>query len=519
MQQNKTSWRIHIRVWLSLAVCCTSFVWPQTSAVKPASSLAAARAKVSRGELESAERTLWSVLSGDPNQSEALTLLGVIRGRQKRYPEAEALLRRALQLDPQSLPAHRNLASALIAEDKTDAAIAEYKEIIGLSPADDVAKVDLARLYLTAGQFSDALSALDSIPAHRLPADAVPAKAASLLGLGKKQEASTLIARAKQSPTMAAELAEVFLDGNAPEYALKTVDAVLTGSQRAPARLYYLKGRALRATGNTAGALNSLRAALARDPKSADTLVAMAAIHASKRDHAESLGLLKRAYVLHPDSVAVLRPLVVEGIEAGERNTALRAAHALAEKSPDNLDDLYLAAAAMLEGREFATASSIFEKYVSQRPADSKGFLGLGIAQLAQQHYAEAKKAFQQALQINPNFADAEYQLGVVADRQGVAAEALQHFDHAVQLQPQHAKALAGLGGQYLQSGDLDKAHWFLARSLAADPNNYKAEYDLALVLAKLGQTAEAKQHMERSRVLKAAEDMGKNPASVAAKP
>jgi len=247
--------------------------------------------------------------------------------------------------------------------------------------------------------------------------------------------------------------------------------------------------------------------------------VAMAAIHASKRDHAESLGLLKRAYVLHPDSVAVLRPLVVEGIEAGERNTALRAAHALAEKSPDNLDDLYLAAAAMLEGREFATASSIFEKYVSQRPADSKGFLGLGIAQLAQQHYAEAKKAFQQALQINPNFADAEYQLGVVADRQGVAAEALQHFDHAVQLQPQHAKALAGLGGQYLQSGDLDKAHWFLARSLAADPNNYKAEYDLALVLAKLGQTAEAKQHMERSRVLKAAEDMGKNPASVAAKP
>ena len=80
MQQNKTSWRIHIRVWLSLAVCCTSFVWPQTSAVKPASSLAAARAKVSRGELESAERTLWSVLSGDPNQSEALTLLGVIRG-------------------------------------------------------------------------------------------------------------------------------------------------------------------------------------------------------------------------------------------------------------------------------------------------------------------------------------------------------------------------------------------------------------------------------------------------------
>jgi Flp pilus assembly protein TadD len=245
----------------------------------------------------------------------------------------------------------------------------------------------------------------------------------------------------------------------------------------------------------------------------------MAAIEASRNEHEKSVDLLKRAYALQPGSPEILRPLVVEAVKAGQRKTALRAAQALANKSPDNLDDLYLAAAAMLEGQDFATASSIFEKYVSLRPGDSKGFLGLGIAQLAQQHNEEATKALERSLQIDPTLGDAEYQLGVLADRKGVAAEAIQHFDRAVQLQPRHAKALASLGGQYLQAGDLDKAGAVLERSVAVDPNDSKAQYDLALVLSKLGKTEEAKQHMERSRTLKAAEDLGKNPGSVVSKP
>jgi len=86
-------------------------------------------------------------------------------------------------------------------------------------------------------------------------------------------------------------------------------------------------------------------------------------------------------------------------------------------------------------------------------------------------------------------------------------------------LQPEHARALAGLGEQYVQVGDLERAHTALERSIAVDPNSPKAQYDLALVLSKLGKTAEAKQHMDRSRVLQTAEELGKNPASVKAKP
>jgi tetratricopeptide (TPR) repeat protein len=495
---------------LGLAGSSPTLSWPQEAARKSVPSVAAARAAISSGKLESAETTLWNVLASDPNQPEALTLLGIIRGRQKRYAEAESLLRRALELDPTSLTTRRNLASLMIAQNNPDAAIEQYKQIVKLAPSDVEAKLELSRLYCSAGLFTAALSTLDSIPKNRLRPAAVPVRAASLLALGRRQDAAATIPRVKESPAIAIELAEVFLQGQAPELAIQTLDEVSPHLHPVPARAYYLRGLALQATGNISVALKELRMALARDPKFVDALLAIAAIQASQNKHEDSLASLKRAHSLDPDSLQVLRPLIVEGVKAGEPRIASSAAHVLASKNPENLDDLYLSAAAMLEGKDFETASSIFEKYVTQRPTDSKGLLGLGIAQLAQQHYAEAKSALQRALQLDPKLADAEYQLGVLADREGASSESLQHFERAVQLQPQHAKALASLGAQYLQAGDLESARGALERSLLADPNNPRAHYDLALVLSKLGITEEAKQHMERSRALRIAEDLGK---------
>ena len=67
--------------------------------------------------------------------------------------------------------------------------------------------------------------------------------------------------------------------------------------------------------------------------------------------------------------------------------------------------------------------------------------------------------------------------------------------------------------------GESEKADTVLERSVAIDPNNSKVQYDLALALSKLGKTEEAQQHMERSRALKKAEDLEKNPVPAVAKP
>src|SRR5690348_11490519 len=94
-------------LWLGLLSGYSGFSQKSKTTGSP---VAVAEAEIAAGKLDRAEQTLWAVLSADPNKPDALILLGIIRGRQKRYPEAEALLRRAIQLDTNSAAAHRNLA-------------------------------------------------------------------------------------------------------------------------------------------------------------------------------------------------------------------------------------------------------------------------------------------------------------------------------------------------------------------------------------------------------------------------
>ncbi len=472
---------------------------------KPSSQLAAAKSLLARGDLQGAETSVWSVLASDPDNEEALTMLGVIRGRQQRFAEAEALFRRVLQINPKSAAAHLSLGQALAVQNKVADAIEQYQAAEALSPQDVGLKVDLARLYVGSGQFEKAVSALEAIPESRFPVEAIPVKAASLIAVGRRGDAVRLLAQAKSSPATELDLAEVFLDGKLPEEALRSLEIAAATLKHRPARFYYLKGRALAATGETEQALADLREALAEDPKDSDALVALAEIYSGENKHSDAVAALEKAQALNPEALPVLRHLVVEATKAGARKTALDAASALADKSPNNPDDLYLAGAAMLE-QNVQGASTVLEKFVALRPDNAKAWMGLGMAYVQQEHYAEARKPLERAIELDPTLAEAEYELGLVAKNEAKADEAIRHLQRAVQLQPGHAGALRTLGNLYLQSGELGKAQEALERAEAIAPNNLQTEYDLGLVFNKLGKTELARQHMEQFRKLKEAQ-------------
>lgn len=470
-----------------------------------AAALSAAKAQLARQDLAGAEASLWAVLGSDPNNVDALAMLAAIRGRQQRFPEAESLFRRVVQLNPKSAPAHRGLGDALIAQNKGAEAIEQYKAASELAPQDARLKSELAQLYVASGEFEQALSTLDGIPQARLPVEALPVKAAALLAVGKKSEAVGLIKQARQSPGAELDLAEVFLEGNLPDPALQCLELASVGLKRRPARFYYLKGRALQGKGETQAALSSLKQALDADPKSAQTMVALAEVYSSQNKHAEAVVALEKARAIDANSLPVLRHLVVEATKARDSKRAIDAASALSDLSPNNPDDLYLAGAAMLE-QNVRGASSVLEKYVALRTDNARGWMGLGMAYVQQDRYADARKPLERAVQLDPTLAEAEYELGLVAKNEAKTDEAIQHLLRAVQLQPQHAAALRTLGNLYLQSADLEKAREALERAEAIDPNNLQTEYDLGLVLNKLGKTELARQHMEQFRKLKEAQ-------------
>jgi tetratricopeptide (TPR) repeat protein len=491
-----------------LAIGCALHAYGQEKSApvaKSQSPLATAATQLKQNDLDAAEKTLWGVLSTDPVNSEALTMLGVIRGRQQRFAEAEALFRRVVQLNPKSVVALRNLAGSLLAQDKPEDALKTYKQAIELAPQDVDLRMEAAQLELARGNFADALEILQGIKPDQFPPGAASYKAACLLGLDRRSEAEALIPLVKASPNAAADLAQVFVEANVPDAALKSLAFAAATERKQGARIYYLRGRALLQKGDPSGAMTSLRHALGLDPKSAAILLAIAEVYATENKHADSYRMLEEARAAAPQSADVLRHFVMEGMRAGQNAKAMQAAADLLRISP-SFDDRYLVATAMLEQKQFVSASHILEDYAAQRPQDAKAFLGLGMAYLSLLRYTDARRALERSLQLNPNLAETEYQLGLLESQQGNRQAAQEHWERAVALKSDHAPALFSLGTLYAEAGNLPKAQSAFERSLAADPTNMKTEYNLALVLNKLGKSEEAKVHFERYRKMQEAE-------------
>jgi len=466
------------------------------TSAKPVSPLAAARTQLAKNDLKSAEDSIWKVLSSDPNNSEGLLLLAVVRGEQQRYSEAEALFQRVIQLSPGSAPAREYLGKIYLTENKLPEATEQYKEALKLDPQNVEVKVTLARLYAAAGEFSAGLAALDAIPSARFPAEGVPVKIGCLLALRRKDEALRLAARGSD-PAVALAVAEIFVTSKLPDEALKILRIAEASGKRPPPRFYFVKAKALDAAGDRAAAMVNFQKAVALEPESEEFILAAVELYARQEKHAEAFELLKRARKLDPSSLKILRPFILEASFAGKSDEVVDAAEQL-EANSDEPQDLFVAASVMLKNRRQDEAVPLLEKYLEKFPEDPRAWVGVGVGYEDEKRFADAQKAFERALEVDPKFAEAEYQLGTLLSLSGNSAVAMEHFERAVQINPNHSQALGKLGNLYLQAGQLEKAREVLLKAESLDPNNGETEYGLALAYGKLGNREEAKVHMDR---------------------
>jgi tetratricopeptide (TPR) repeat protein len=86
-------------------------------------------------ELAIAERILRPHLKARPTDVAAIRMMAELAARLGRYPEAEKLLRRALELAPAFAPARANLATVLYKQNRPAEAIAELDRLQGADPS------------------------------------------------------------------------------------------------------------------------------------------------------------------------------------------------------------------------------------------------------------------------------------------------------------------------------------------------------------------------------------------------
>jgi tetratricopeptide (TPR) repeat protein len=126
----------------------------------------------------------------------------------------------------------------------------------------------------------------------------------------------------------------------------------------------------------------------------------------------------------------------------------------------------------------------------------------LGAALLRQERTAEAQAALQRSLSLKPDL-DTEYLFGVSFDKLGNRHAAIKIFQTIVQSRPDHAGAHAALGTIYREAGRYAEARSELERAVQLDANDLRANYQLGLVYAKLGEKEAAQKRFDRADELR----------------
>jgi Flp pilus assembly protein TadD len=119
------------------------------------------------GRLGEAEKVYREILSRQPNQPDALHLLGVVGAQMGHAAEAVEIIRRAIAIRPAVAAYHNDLGNALRDLKRLDDAEAAYREAVRLKPDFVLAIVNLGNVLCDRGKVDEGIAAYQSVVAMR----------------------------------------------------------------------------------------------------------------------------------------------------------------------------------------------------------------------------------------------------------------------------------------------------------------------------------------------------------------
>lgn len=193
-----------------------------------------------------------------------------------------------------------------------------------------------------------------------------------------------------------------------------------------------------------------------------------------------------------------------------------------------------------LRNRDYDDRLGMLRNIVAQRPNNARAFNNLGAELAARRSYDEAITAYHNSLRAQPGQYSAHYNLGNTCARLGRYDKAVEHFQRTLELAPDHIEARINAGSVLTRQGRYDEAITLLRKALellgrfeseqhlAASaqmhlgsayagsaawqkaaacfrdalklrPDYYRAHYNLAQVLQRLGRTDRAIDHYRRT--------------------
>jgi len=198
------------------------------------------------GRLAEAEAIYRQILSAQPNDPNALHLLGLVSHQIGRGDQAVDLIRRAIAANPGIADIHANLAVVLSEQGQIDEAIDAYRRALELNPSPAGRHSSLARLLHQVGRFAEAIAAFRQAAA--LQPDSAEAPYNLAKALHENDEFDEAIVLYRKALALRPDYAQAFNNlGNALKETGQVTEAIecyrravdLKASPRAASNLLY----------------------------------------------------------------------------------------------------------------------------------------------------------------------------------------------------------------------------------------------------------------------------------------
>ena len=447
------------------------------------------------------------LLKAMPENVRVLELAGAAEYRMQQYPQAEALLGKALKNVPGLLLSRQLLAQTYLRTNQPNKAVEVLAPIVDSKNPDGTSLALAGEAWAQLGDTKKA-DAIFAQASKVAPNDARVRTSAALAQLARGNSGAAIgqleaIAAEDKGPRADVALISARLRQNDIEGALKAIDGLQAKTPDRPVA-YNLRGRVLLLKRDLPGATKAFEAALSKDPSYFPAVASLAALdlnagkpdlarkrfedlsQAKPKSHEAWLALselavrtgaapdvvvkyLRDGVKANPSAAAPHVALVNHLLSSNDGKGALTAAREATGALPNNLEVMDALGRSQLAADTAEQAISTFKQLTALQTSNPMHHIRLAEAQAANKDSVGARQSLRKALEIKPDMLMAKRALVSLALMEKRPQEAL---DVAKDMQKQAPKDATG----FALEGDIE----VVRKNFDAANAAYKAAFALS---------------------------------------
>jgi tetratricopeptide (TPR) repeat protein len=422
--------------------------------------------------------------------------------RKRDVDGAEAALKKAVESDVKSAPAHSALGNVYLRRGKIKEGSEEFKLAADLASPRSPIRLKYADYLNLAGKPEEADAWLDSVT--KAAPDFFPAwihRAQSALAKQKYDDALTHLQRVFGSDpaNFDGRLLEgqIYVAKGDAKKAIELLGNLNSTYPGIPPTRYHLARAYLKAADmNQAGAL--LDQAIASEPNYLEAILLRAEINLRTGNAAAVVNSMTSVLAKNPELGQAQLLLASAYQLTGRSNQALSMLQGLVEKNPKNTQAQWLLAVALRQQGKKAEARAAFEKLQTMTPGSLAPLSQLVQMDVEEKDFAGALKKLDDRLAKEPNAVGALVFKGRVFAIQGNWERAEAELKRAIEIDPNQVSAYQLLSSVYVASGRLPQAIEQLNGLLAKSPDNPQTLMMSAVLHGEAKNMAKAREQYEK---------------------